>query len=451
MSTHKMSNKSTTPATILIVDDKEKIRTSLSLSLKNRGYYPLSAASIEEGWEKIILESVDLALIDIRLGDENGLDLLRKIQTLESPIPVLIFTGHATIESAIEAIKLGAFNYLQKPVKVDQLAPMIGSALKLSKLEQENKELLMQIRKNDELLIEGEVLENLFRKTVKLAKSELPILIQGESGTGKEMFAELIHNNSSRKDCPLIKINCAALPESLLDDELFGHEKGAFTGADKQFRGVFERAHGGTLFLDELGDMSLQTQAKILRAIQNREIKRLGGNSELEVDVRFIAATNKDLDTMMAEKIFREDLYYRLSTAVITIPPLRERKETILQLTEHFLNQCSGDSIRKQTLSPDVSDFLVSYDWPGNVRELKSTVQYASAVASSPMISLDDLPRKLTDAIRPRTSGKLHQEMEEDLIKRVMKECGNNKKRTAEILGISRATLYNKIKDYNLP
>lgn len=450
MSNRNVSNNLTDNTKILVVDDKEKIRKSLSLSLQHRGFEPVCAASIDEGWEKIILDSVDLALIDIMLGEENGLDLLRRIQTLDSPIPVLIFTGYATIESAIEAIKLGAFNYLQKPVKVDQLIPMINSALRLTLLEKENRVLQSKIEDCDELLIEGDALSNLYQKTLKLAKSELPILIQGESGTGKEMFAELIHSNSSRKDNPLIKINCAALPESLLDDELFGHEKGAFTGADKQYKGVFERAHKGTLFLDELGDMSHQTQAKILRAIQNHEIKRLGGSKELDVDVRFIAATNKDLDSMMAEKVFREDLYYRLSTAVITIPPLRARKETILTLAEYFLNQSCSTSLQKAIFAPETIDFLIAYDWPGNVRELKSTVQYAYAVAASPLISVNDLPRKLTESSLSHTAGNLHQEMEQDLIVRILKECNNNKKKSAEILGISRATLYNKIREYGL-
>lgn len=440
----------TNEACILIVDDKQKVRDSLALSLKERGFTPYKASSLKEGWESVQIEEIQLALIDICLGDEDGLDLLRKIRNHNLAIPVIMFTGFGTIETAIEAIKLGAFNYLQKPVKIEQLVVSINTALKLNFLEDENKKLHDKIGREDQLLIEDPSMQDLHGRTIKLAATELPILIQGESGTGKEMFADLIHRNSNRKEAPFVKVNCAALPDALLDDELFGHEKGAFTGASAIFKGVFERAHGGTLFLDELGDMSLSTQAKILRAIQNQEVKRIGSDQLIKIDVRFIAATNKDLDVLMAGNKFREDLYYRLNTAVIHIPPLRDRRDEILQLAKHFLNWSNTDTKPLLSLSSKTIEFMLRYDWPGNVRELKSTIQYAAAVAASSTIQMEDLPRKLTDSIKIGTKGNLHHEMEEELIESTLRTCNNNKKKAAELLGISRATLYNKLREYKI-
>jgi DNA-binding NtrC family response regulator len=360
-----------------------------------------------------------------------------------------MFTGFGTIESAIESIKLGAFNYLQKPIKIEQLIVSITTALKLNFLELENQKLLDQISPGETLVTETSSMKDLCERAVKLAKTELPVMIHGESGTGKEMLADLIQNSSLKKDCPFIKVNCAAFPDSLLDDELFGHEKGAYTGASREFKGVFERAHKGTLFLDELGDMSISTQAKILRVLQNQEVKRIGGDKIIKVDVRFIAATNKNLDELMSKGLFREDLYYRLSTAIIHIPPLRERREDILSLTDHFLSVIKKKSLRNISISQEAKEFFLNYQWPGNVRELKSTLQYAAAISGSSVIGIEDLPRKLTLTGTAGLRGSLHKEMEAELILRILKENGNNKKRAAELLGISRATLYNKIKEYN--
>ncbi|QEN09512.1 sigma-54-dependent Fis family transcriptional regulator [Oceanispirochaeta crateris] len=435
---------------ILIVDDKQKVQDSLALSLNGRGFKTQKASTLEEGWKKIQMEKIQLALVDVCLGDENGLDLLLKIQDHQLSIPVIMFTGYGTIETAIEAIKLGAFNYLQKPVKIEQLVASINTALKMYSLEEENKKLQDQIDEEETLIIDDPSMIDLRHRTIKLASTELPILIQGESGTGKEMFADLLHKHSNRRDCPMIKVNCAALPDALLDDELFGHEKGAFTGASNGFKGVFERAHGGTLFLDELGDMSLSTQAKILRAIQNNEVKRIGSDKIIKVDVRFIAATNKDLDALIAGKKFREDLYYRLNTAILQIPPVRERRNEVLLLAKHFLSRCKNNSKTAFSLSPQTVDFLLRYDWPGNVRELKSTIQYAAAIAGSSVIEIDDLPRKITHSLKQGTRGNLHQEMEEELICKTLKECDNNKKQAAALLGISRATLYNKLREYQI-
>lgn len=316
-----MSNIYTADVCILIVDDKQRVRESLSLSLKERGFRIQQASILQEALSVINNDKIDLALVDINLGEESGLDLLKQIQKLENSFPVIIFTGFGTIESAIESIKLGAFNYLQKPIKVEQLLVSINTALKLNFLELENQKLLDQISPGETLVTETSCMKDLYERAVKLAKTELPVMIHGESGTGKEMLADLIQNSSLREEGSFIKVNCAAFPDSLLDDELFGHEKGAYTGAAREFKGVFERAHKGTLFLDELGDMSISTQAKILRVLQNQEVKRIGADKIIKVDVRFIAATNKNLDELMSKGLFREDLYYRLSTAIIHIPP----------------------------------------------------------------------------------------------------------------------------------
>jgi DNA-binding NtrC family response regulator len=444
-----MSNIYTADVSILIVDDKQRVRESLSLSLTERGFKIREASSLKDALHVINNKKINLALVDINLGEESGLDLLRQIQKLENPFPVIMFTGFGTIESAIESIKLGAFNYLQKPIKIEQLIVSITTALKLNFLELENQKLLDQISPGETLVTETSSMKDLCERAVKLAKTELPVMIHGESGTGKEMLADLIQNSSLKKDCPFIKVNCAAFPDSLLDDELFGHEKGAYTGASREFKGVFERAHKGTLFLDELGDMSISTQAKILRVLQNQEVKRIGGDKIIKVDVRFIAATNKNLDELMSKGLFREDLYYRLSTAIIHIPPLRERREDILSLTDHFLSVIKKKSLRNISISQEAKEFFLNYQWPGNVRELKSTLQYAAAISGSSVIGIEDLPRKLTLTGTAGLRGSLHKEMEAELILRILKENGNNKKRAAELLGISRATLYNKIKEYN--
>ncbi len=445
-----LSNFSTNNTVILIIDDKERVRESLALSLKSRGYRPITSDTIEDSWKTIMSEHIDLALIDIQLGDKNGLDLLKQIQNMERPIPVILFTGFGTIESAIEAIKLGAFNYLQKPIKIEQLVASINSALRIQYLEEENMKLQNQIQEDKYFISFGQMTQKMHQRAKKLAKTELPVLIQGESGTGKEMLAEFIHQSSERKHFPLIKVNCAALPESLIDDELFGHEKGAYTGANVSFKGVFERADKGTLFLDELGDMPMSTQAKILRAIQNHEVKKIGSDKILNVNVRFITATNKNLENLIKEGDFREDLYYRLSTAVINIPPLREQKDEIMLLASHFLSSIRNPSHSAMTLSPETAELFIRYRWPGNIRELKSTIQYSAAITESSVIDIEDLPRKLLETMHPVSKGNLRQNMEIELIIRTLKDYDNNKSKAAEMMGISRATLYNKLKEFGI-
>ena len=447
-----MTNSNTIiDAPLLIVDDNPRVRESLALSLSNRGFPAIVADTVDNGWEIIQQNKISLALIDVQLGSESGLDLLKRIKNdLGNPMPVILFTGYGTIEAAIDAIKMGAFNYLQKPIKTEQLIACISSALRLHFLEEENAILQKKIMGESSFVVIGKTLRNVCDKALKLAKTELPILIQGESGTGKEMITELIHKNSERKQHPLIKINCASFPENLIDDELFGHEKGAFTGAYEIFRGMFERADKGTLFLDELGDMPLSTQAKILRAIQNHEIKRIGSSQTMIVDVRFITATNKKLEKMLEEKTFREDLYYRLNTAILKLPPLRERRDEIIPLARHFLETIQNPNYPNYYLLESTTEILEKYSWPGNIRELKSTIEYAAAVSKSAQITLKDLPHRISDFKSNDIPTSRHQQMEKDLIINSLAICNNNKSKAAVHMGISRATLYNKIKEYGL-
>jgi DNA-binding NtrC family response regulator len=441
-------SKISTQYKILIVDDMEKILDGLSLGLKAQGYSVVTARSVAEGFAAYTSNPIDVALLDVRLKEESGLTLLEMIHEDNPQIPVLMFTGYGTIDAAVQAIKSGAFNYLQKPVKMDELLAYIKKATHLVELEKENHRLRSQKNpQENRLIFKSQFMKDLCEKADKLAKTDIPILIQGESGTGKELIAEYIHRHSQRKDKPFIKINCASFSKSLLDDELFGHEKGAFTGATSSLAGVFEQANNGTLLLDELGEMELDTQVKILRSIQNQEIQRLGSSKTLHLNVRFIAATNQNLEMLVKDGQFRQDLYYRLNTAFLYISPLRERKEDVEVLENYFLGIFGkpGMNIDQEALA-----YLHSYPWPGNIRELKNTLQYASAIACGPSITLTDLPKKIIDANLPAKELQSKEMMEKKLIESTLKECNYNKSQTADILGLSRATIYNKIKQYEL-
>jgi DNA-binding NtrC family response regulator len=441
-------SKISTKYTILVVDDMERILDGLSLGLRAAGYEVVTAQSVSRGLQAYFGHDIDIALLDVRLKDESGLTLLEKIHADNPALPVIMFTGYGTIDAAVQAIKKGAYNYLQKPVNMDELLIYLQKATHLIELERENNQLRSQRpAQANRLIFKSEAMAELCRKAEKLAVTDIPVLIQGESGTGKELIAEFIHKHSSRKDRPFVKINCASFSKTLLDDELFGHEKGAFTGAVSSFRGVFEQADNGTLLLDELGEMGLDTQAKILRAIQNQEIQRLGSSKVMQLNVRFLAATNQDLEEKVKEGTFREDLYYRLNTAFVSVSPLRERKEDIEVLLHHFLDMFKkGDT----QIDEEAHRMLLCYDWPGNIRELKNTLQYASAIASGNRIGIDDLPKKIVDACVPEKKFKSKDLMEKELIAATLKECNYNKSHAASLLGLSRATIYNKIRQYGL-
>ncbi len=335
------------------------------------------------------------------LGEESGIDVLTRLLAVDKNVPIVMITAYASVESAVQSLKLGAFDYVKKPLDFDELLKTVRKACEFSRLREENTRLKSRLKELSATIVTNDrQVEALIRKVEKLADTDLPVLICGESGTGKEVLADYIHATSARSAAPMVKINCVAFPETLLDNELFGHERGAYTGADSMFKGLFEKADGSTLFLDEIGDMPLSIQAKILRTLQDKEIRRLGGNQTIRVDVRFIAATNKDVAELIGKGQFREDLYYRLNAAVLSLPPLRERREDVPLLVEHFL--AAGKAV-----SPDVMERFLRYDWPGNVRELKNVVTYAAAMCSGSMIEAEDLPGPLPGHL-PRKGRREH-------------------------------------------
>ena len=440
--------------TVLIVDDKINVCRSISQNLVALGYDTHYATNGYDGLKILANQDVDVVLLDIALGEQNGIQVLRRFRNLRSDVPVIMITGYGTIESAVQAIKLGAFEYVQKPINFNKLLTVIDHAITMARLGAENQNLKERLGAVTPQVVSGsESMACLKQKAMQLAATDLPILICGESGTGKEGLAEFIHACSPRNGRALIKINCAAFPEHLLDNELFGHEPGAYTGAESRFHGVFERAHKGTLLMDEVADMSLQTQAKILRALQNREIRRIGGTEMIEVDVRFIAATNQTISELIEEGRFREDLYYRLNTATLTLPPLRSRKEDIPLLTDFFLKEFSRNNEKSvASASDEVVAMFLAYDWPGNIRELKNIVQFAAAVSLDEVITPRDLPPNFLQAVPELydDSASSLETRERELILQTLHRTSYNKAKTAALLRISRKTLYNKLKRYEL-
>jgi DNA-binding NtrC family response regulator len=437
---------------ILIVDDQVKLYKSLARNFKHLGYQTVHAKTRKETIELFSKAPIHVVLLDIMLGKENGLTILKELLLLHKDMPVIMITGYGSIDTAVQSIKLGAFDYVTKPLDFDKLVKIVENAVKVSNLIEENyrlKDRLIEL--SPQVISQNKTMLELCKKAEKLAMTDLSILITGENGTGKEIIADFIHANSTKNSRKMLKINCAAFPESLLDNELFGHEKGAYTGADETFKGVFERADQSSLFLDEIADMPLTIQAKILRTLQNHEIRRIGGARTITVDVRFIAATNKDLHELIRENTFRKDLYYRLNTAKLYLPPLRERKEDIPLLIEHFLSEyCTVHTKTAKQFSDGVLDIFLEYDWPGNVRELKNTVNYAAAISSKEYIDIDDLPTDFLDVPQYSASRNIMQEVEKNLIIKMLQKAKYNKKKTAELLNMSRNTLYSKLEKYGI-
>lgn len=436
---------------ILVIDDNYKIYKSLELNLKKEGFRSCDARNSKDAIALMYSEKPDLILLDLALGEESGLDLLREVQKIDSTIPVIMITGYGTLESAVKAIKLGAFDFLEKPLQFEKLLSTINNALEMTKLKNENRELKEKINvKRGGLITQNEKMLEICDKACKLAVTDIPILITGESGTGKELIADMIHDNSNRREQSLVKLNCSALSEQLLDSELFGHEKGAFTGAVASHTGVFEQACGGSLHLDEIGDMAMSTQAKILRAIQYGEIRRIGGATQIKVDVRFIASTNKDLSELIEQGLFREDLMYRLNASCIHLPPLRERKEDIPVLAATFIKEFQDEGERR-SLSDLAIDKMLEYDWDGNIRELRNIIRVTLALTDNEIIEADaiNIPKKMLVATNPVLSGNLRSS-ERLLIVDALSSTGNNRSAAASKLGISRKTLYNKIEKYGI-
>jgi two-component system response regulator HydG len=448
--------------TILIVDDDPAHRTMLRTLLTGWGYAISEADDGSSAIEIVHEQPFDLILMDIRMIKVSGLEALVEIKAFNPAIPIIIMTAYSSVETAVEALKNGAYDYLTKPLDFDELRLTMERAMEHRQLREENRllrETLGSHFDSQHIIGRSPPMIKLLEMVAQVAASEATVLITGESGTGKEMIAGAIHFNSPRKDGPLVKINCAAITETLLESELFGHEKGAFTGAYKRREGRFRQAHGGTLFLDEVSEMSLAMQVKLLRVLQDREITRVGGEEVIKVDVRIIAATNKDLRLEIEEGRFRDDLYYRLNVVTFNMPPLRERREDIPLLAQHFLMQFSEQN-RKQIkgFTPQAMDRLLKYDWPGNVRELMNAVERAVVLARGDYLAEEELslipqgtqPEGETPSIHVTPAGLPLDEVEKTTILKMLELTEGNKSEAARRLGITRRTLHKKLKAYGV-
>ncbi len=437
-------------ASILIVDDENVVRDSLAKWFEEEGYSVDTATSAREALLKLPRQRWDLALVDIKMPGMDGLELHRKIREVDPNLIVIIMTGYASVETAVQALKDGAYDYIMKPFDPDDLTHAVVKALDHRRAREENLRLRESLEEVQavELVGQSPAMQRVLESLRTVAPIDTTVLIQGESGTGKELVARAIHNLSSRRFMPMVTIHCGALTETLLESELFGHEKGAFTGAQYRKKGKFEVAEGGTVFLDEISDISLKTQTDLLRVLQEKEITRVGGTQAIKVDFRAVAATNRDLNTLVREGTFRADLYYRLNVFGITLPPLRDRKEDIPLLADHFLRKYSRAMNKRFTnLSRPALDVLMHYPWPGNVRELENAIERAMVIGRGPEIQAADFPLQVTTPPQPE-SGLALEDVERAHILHVLETCEWNQTRAAKVLGIDRVTLYNKIKKY---
>ena len=446
---------------ILIVDDDASHRLMLKAFLTDAGYQVFEAGDGQEAIEMVNEQFYDLIMLDLKMKRVGGLEALQRIKEISPAIPVLIMTAYASVKTAVAGLKMGAFDYLVKPLDMDEVLIIVEKALNYNQLQVENKALKSRLNLQFDfsaIIGKSKKMREVFEVLAMAAPSDATILILGESGTGKELIANAIHQNSLRKDKPFIKVNCAALSENLLESELFGHEKGAFTGAMARRLGRFELAHGGTLFLDEIGDMSLATQAKILRVLQEGEFERLGGEKTIKTDVRLIAATNKNLEKEVEQGTFRKDLYFRLSVVPVYLPALRERKEDIPLLAEHFLKKYAEKNNRLiRGFTPQAMDLLMRYEWPGNVRELENVIERAVILSRNELILPETLPANLRNSTKNAEDltteslvGRSIREVEKELILKTLEQTGNNITRAAEILGLTRRGLQYKLKELGL-
>ena len=443
-------------AKILVVDDQRNMRTTLVMMLRGAGHDVDEAGDGDAACERVDAESYDLVLTDLRMGGTSGMDVLRHTRSNASLTEVIVMTAYGTIESAVEAMRVGAHDYIQKPFEEDELMLKVERALEKRQLAGEVSVMAAEFRDRyhfENIIGRSQAIRDVLGRIVRIAPTPATVLITGESGTGKELVARAIHANSKRADRPFVGVNCAAITETLLESELFGHVRGAFTGAVSSRKGLFEEADGGTFFFDEIAETPPSFQAKLLRAIQEGEIRRLGDNKSVHVDVRIIAATNQNLKQAIEEKRFREDLYYRLNVARFVLPPLRERREDVPLLAEHFLEKYGRKMGRRGVkLGDGVLDFLQRYPYPGNVRELENLIEQGVALAMEGVIQVDDIvPPELHEGSRPqggppRSLQAVVDEAERAAIENVLREVDGNKEKAAEMLGLSGTTLWRKMK-----
>jgi two-component system, NtrC family, response regulator HydG len=443
------------PATLLVADDDPGLRESLERTLTREGYQVVLASDGRAALERVQAGGIDLIVTDLRMPGLTGLELLRAAKAILPDVDVILLTAFGTVEEAVKAMKDGAYDFLTKPFRREQLIKLIDKALERRDLIEQNRALKKQL---EDLRAKGQMIgasptwRRMMTLVEQVADSSATILVQGESGTGKELVARTIHERSARRNGPFVAVNCAALPETLLESELFGYEKGAFTGAAGRKEGRFELASGGTLFLDEVADLSLVTQPKILRVLQEGEFERLGGTRTLQVDVRIVAATNRDLSDMVKDKRFREDLYYRLNVITVRVPPLREHPEDIRLLAQHYLRVYSAKNGRKlEAFSNEAIARLESYAWPGNVRELENLVERSVLLARKDRIDAEDLPEEVMGVKRPPRDAILElvgtplADIEERLLDETLRITGGNKTQAAELLGIDVRTVARKL------
>ncbi|MET0283055.1 MAG: sigma-54 dependent transcriptional regulator [Polyangiales bacterium] len=458
-------------AKLLVVDDQRNMRTTLAMMLRGASHDVDEAENGEAAVDRLSAEVYDLVLTDLKMGSTDGLDVLRAAKEVSQLTEVIVMTAYGTIESAVEAMRLGAHDYIQKPFTEQELLLKVQKAVEQRRMAGEMSVMAAEFReryKFDNIIGRSAAVRDVLARIVRIAPTDATVLITGESGTGKELVARAVHANSRRSTRPFVSVNCAAISETLLESELFGHVRGAFTGAVSARKGLFEEANGGTFFFDEIAETPPSFQAKLLRAIQEGEIRRLGDNKPIHVDVRIVAATNQDLKLAIEEKRFRQDLYYRLNVARFILPALRDRREDIPQLVDHFLDKFSKKMSRHTVAGEGVLDYLVRYDFPGNIRELENMVEQGVALALNGMVQRDDvippevqLARHRPDVARPAsvlpgddTSGRSLQdvvdEAERKAIEAMLRDVDGNKERAAELLGLSSTTLWRKMKRLNV-
>lgn len=439
-----------TQGRVLIVDDELSVRDSLGKWFREEGYDVGTAEDASEALTRLAEGRWDLALLDIKMRGTDGIELQRRLHEIDPDLTVIIMTGYASVETAVAALKNGAYDYVSKPLDPDEIAHLVKKAIAHRRAEKENarlRETVAEISRPGELVGQSDAMRKVFDAVATVGPTDATVLITGESGTGKELVTQAIHAASVRRFHPLVVIHCGALTETLLESELFGHEKGAFTGAMYRKKGKFEIAEGGTVFLDEIGDISLKTQTDLLRVLQEREINRVGGTQVIKLDFRCVAATNKDLEKLIEEGKFRPDLFYRLNVFHIELPPLRKRREDIPLLVKHFVGKFSQAMNKRITrVAPAAMEQLQEMHWPGNVRELENAVERAMVVAQEPELQEKDFAFKVPVTVN--SQGKSLDDVERVHILSVLEECGENQSRAADVLGIDRVTLYHKLKKY---